>query len=82
MVLCILMISIGLLEVAQPALVEFQGAMWAVYFGTAYSSTDGLTWTQETAIGAAGGNREHASLTVLNNSLWLIGGDNGGTHPQ
>lgn len=54
----------------------FNGKMWVVRGGASLSSTDGITWTQESATGAIDGvfSREYASLTVYNNKMWYIGG--------
>ena len=54
----------------------FKGAMWAVFAGRSFSSTDGAIWTAQSAVGAidSGTPRGYASLTVFNGKLWYIGG--------
>jgi uncharacterized protein YjdB len=53
----------------------FDNEMWAVSGGTSFASSDGVTWTQRSALGAiAGGARGYASLTVFNGGLVYIGG--------
>jgi len=61
---------------ASTAAIVFNDAMWFVVNGTSYSSTDGITWTQRSAVGAIDGGipREYASFNVYNNKLWYIGG--------
>lgn len=41
-----------------------------------WSSSDGITWTQETANAAFGLRAAHTSV-VYNNKMWVIGGMNG-----
>ena len=54
----------------------FNNAMWIVIDGRSYSSTNGITWTPQSAAGAIDGtvSREYASLTAYNGELWYIGG--------
>ena len=54
----------------------FNNQMWVVISGRTYSSTDGATWTAQSAPAAIGGGiqREYASFTAYNNKLWYIGG--------
>jgi N-acetylneuraminic acid mutarotase len=61
---------------ASIAATVFNNAMWIVIAGQSYSSTDGITWTPRSVVGAIDGStpREHASLTVYNGELWYIGG--------
>jgi Kelch motif/Galactose oxidase, central domain len=61
---------------ASTAAIVFAGKMLIVIAGQSYSSTDGVTWTPQSAVGAIDGNtsREYASLTEYNNKLWYIGG--------
>ena len=56
--------------------IVFNGAMWAIAGGTAYSSADGVTWTPRSAVGAIGSGtaRAYASLTLYDGNLWYIGG--------
>jgi hypothetical protein len=54
----------------------FNNQMWIVTSGRSFSSSDGVTWTLQSALGAIDGGipREYASLTAYNNNLWLIAG--------
>lgn len=50
------------------------GVLWDDdYKNDVWSSTDGITWTQETAAAGFSGRRKH-QLVVFDNKLWLIGG--------
>ncbi len=61
---------------ASLAATVFNNAMWIVIGGQSYSSTDGIAWTPQSAVGAIDGTlpREYASLTAYNGELWYIGG--------
>lgn len=70
---------------AQHRMVTFNGKMWVVgghndgiggRYTDVWSSTDGSTWTQETA-NAGWGDRSYFGLAVFNNKLWLTGGVTG-----
>lgn len=53
----------------------FDGELWAVSGATTFASSDGVTWTQRSALGAIdGGGRGYASLTVFNAGLVYIAG--------
>lgn len=72
-----------------PAAVVYAGKLWVIggdvargspsdtYANDVWYTTDGTTWVNASA-NAAFPAREGHSVAVLNNSMWLIGGDNGG----
>ena len=61
---------------ASTAATVFNDKMWFVVGGQSFSSTDGITWAAESAVGAIDGtfSREYASLIPYNNKLWYIAG--------
>jgi hypothetical protein len=62
--------------VAATAATVFSNQMWIVTSGRSFSSSDGVTWTPQSAVGAIDGGipREYASLTAYGNNLWFIAG--------
>ena len=52
----------------------FEDEIWVVRHGEAYSTTNGVNWTQKATGLFGGGTRANASLTVYDNALWYVGG--------
>lgn len=65
-------------SVMAAAATVFNNRMWIVVGGESHSSSDGITWTAESALDVIAGGvaREHASLTAFNGALYYIGGAN------